>query len=117
MMMMTMVVVQRLLLLLTIVWLLRNFGGDGLLVAACATAAVSGLQGDGGSGPNTYLGAGHIVAEAKHFGGYGGSSKDGAPVEVGMGALHDIYLRPWKVRRVLFSLIRHRVTVQLFGSY
>jgi len=65
-------------------------------VAACATAAVTGLQGDGGSGPNTYLQPGRIVAEAKHFGGYGGGSKDGAPVEVGMGALHDIYLRPWK---------------------
>jgi beta-glucosidase-like glycosyl hydrolase len=64
--------------------------------AACAAAAVSGLQGDSGSGPNSYLTAGHIVAEAKHFGAYGGSSKDGAPVEVGMGALHDIYLRPWK---------------------
>ena len=33
----------------------ENFGGDGLLVAACATAAVTGLQGDGGSGPNSYL--------------------------------------------------------------
>ena len=74
----------------------ENFGGDGLLVAACATAAVTGLQGDGGSGPNTYLTPGHIVAEAKHFGAYGGTSKDGGPVEVGMGALHDIYLRPWK---------------------
>ena len=94
----------------------ENFGGDGRLVvslrprayrtgeipklrlckAACAAAAVSGLQGDGGSGPNSYLTAGHIVAEAKHFGAYGGSSKDGAPVEIGMGALHDIYLRPWK---------------------
>jgi beta-glucosidase-like glycosyl hydrolase len=60
----------------------ENFGGDGLLVAACATAAVTGLQGDGGSGPNSYLPVGHIVAEAKHFGAYGGSSKDGAPVEV-----------------------------------
>ena len=46
----------------------ENFGGDGLLVAACATAAVTGLQGDGGSGPNSYLTPGHIVAEAKHFG-------------------------------------------------
>lgn len=74
----------------------ENFGGDGLLVAAYAKAAVEGLQGDGGSGPNSYLMPGHIVAEAKHFGGYGGSHKDGAPVETGVGALHDIYLRPWK---------------------
>jgi beta-glucosidase-like glycosyl hydrolase len=36
------------------------------------------------------------VAEAKHFGGYGGSSKDGAPVETSMGTLHDVYLRPWQ---------------------
>jgi hypothetical protein len=54
------------------------------------------LQGDNGSGPNKYLKEGHIVAEAKHFGGYGASSKDGAPVEISMGLLHDIYLRPWK---------------------
>ena len=72
----------------------ENFGGDGLLVAAYAKAAVEGLQGDGGSGPNSYLMPGHIVAEAKHFGGYGGSHKDGAPVETGVGALHDIDLRP-----------------------
>ena len=44
----------------------ENFGGDGMLVAACATAAISGLQGDGGAGPNSYLTAGHIAAEAKH---------------------------------------------------
>lgn len=76
--------------------------GDGKLVAACATAAVTGLQGPPppgfeGNVANSYLpGDGFIVSEAKHYGGYGGSSKDGAPVEVGMGNLRDIYLRPWK---------------------
>ena len=49
----------------------ENFGGDGKLVAACATAAVTGLQGPPppgfeGNVANSYLpGDGFIVSEAK----------------------------------------------------
>ena len=37
-----------------------------------------------------------IVSEAKHYAAYGLSAYDGAPADLSVPTLHDIYLRPWK---------------------
>eukprot|EP00659_Diplonema_papillatum_P023073 gene23073-35355_t len=73
----------------------ENFGADPTLVAAFAVAALHGLS-DGG-GPSAYLEnfETKIISEAKHFAAYGFGDHDGAPADVSIPLLYDVYLRPW----------------------
>ena len=73
----------------------ENFGADPTLVSTYARSAVWGVSGRDGS-PNTYLDKNKLIAEAKHFAAYGYSDHDGAPADVGISKLYDVYLRPWK---------------------
>eukprot|EP01064_Diplonema_japonicum_P020560 TRINITY_DN3014_c9_g1_i1.p1 TRINITY_DN3014_c9_g1~~TRINITY_DN3014_c9_g1_i1.p1 ORF type:complete len:825 (+),score=158.14 TRINITY_DN3014_c9_g1_i1:60-2477(+) len=79
--------------------MIENFGSDPLLVSRYATAAVHGATGtpsEGNTGPDSYIGEGKIITEAKHFAAYGYGGHDGAPADVSIPALYDIYLKPWK---------------------
>ena len=76
----------------------ENYGGDPFLVSELGEAATLGLHGGERGGPNSYLPNYNttITSEAKHFAAYGLSAYDGAPADVSITSLYDIYLRPWK---------------------
>eukprot|EP01060_Flectonema_neradi_P011726 TRINITY_DN18739_c0_g1_i1.p1 TRINITY_DN18739_c0_g1~~TRINITY_DN18739_c0_g1_i1.p1 ORF type:complete len:821 (+),score=143.70 TRINITY_DN18739_c0_g1_i1:56-2518(+) len=73
----------------------ENFGADPTLVSAYARSGVWGTSGKGG-GPNVYLDPNHLVSEAKHYAAYGFGDHDGAPADVSISKLYNVYLRPWK---------------------
>jgi hypothetical protein len=76
----------------------ENFGGDPFLVSRLGVAATLGLQGGDTSGPSGYLPNYNttITSEAKHFAVYGYGDVDGAPADVSIATLYDVYMRPWK---------------------
>eukprot|EP01059_Diplonema_ambulator_P005338 TRINITY_DN15083_c0_g1_i4.p1 TRINITY_DN15083_c0_g1~~TRINITY_DN15083_c0_g1_i4.p1 ORF type:complete len:823 (+),score=219.82 TRINITY_DN15083_c0_g1_i4:52-2520(+) len=79
--------------------MVENFGSDPYLVSQYATAAVYGLTGtpeEGNTGPDSYIQQNKVISEGKHFAAYGYGGHDGAPADVSIPALYDIYLRPWK---------------------
>ena len=73
------------------------FSEDPMLVSKLGAAAVTGLSGPGAAGAaNTYLAAGKIATEAKHFAAYGHGGRDGSmPAELSEATLFDVYLKPW----------------------
>ena len=76
----------------------ENFGGDPFLVSELGVAATHGLHGGNVDGPDSYLPDYNttITSEAKHYAVYGFGDADGAPADVSIPTLYDIYLRPWK---------------------
>ena len=76
----------------------ENFGGDPLLVADLGAEAVTGLGGgaNGADTPNTYVPAGKLVSQGKHFAAYGFGDHDGAPADLSIPLLHDVFLKPWR---------------------
>lgn len=61
-------------------------------------AYTSGLQGDNGSGPFTYLDSNHVAALGKHLAAYGAAlgGLNAAPAEISNRTLHDLYMKPWR---------------------
>jgi beta-glucosidase len=61
-------------------------------------AYTSGLQGDNGSGPFTYLDSDHVAALGKHLAAYGAAlgGLNAAPAEISNRTLHDLYMKPWR---------------------
>lgn len=76
----------------------ENFGGDPFLVSELGVAATLGLHGGDTSGPTGYLPNFNttITSEAKHYAAYGFGDADGAPADVSIPTLYDVYLKPWK---------------------